>query len=89
MLSNYKTTLSSFMQECKKSSKCFTIQILMTLHIKISTNDSFLIKHFGSSKNKNKTLKSKKHNECFTMQIPIKMHTKNLPNTSYLTDTFS
>ena len=40
------------MQKCKKSNKCFTIQILMKLHMKMSTNGSFLIMHFGSTKNK-------------------------------------
>ena len=47
------------MQECEKFNKWFTVQILMKLHIKISTNDSFLIMHFESSKNENRTLKSK------------------------------
>ena len=48
------------MQACKKSNKCFTAQILLMLHIKMSTNDSFLIMHFGSSKNEDRTLKSNK-----------------------------
>ena len=60
------------MQECKTSNKWFTVKILMKLQMKMSTNDSFLIMHFGSSKIENRTLKSKN----FTMQITIKVDTK-------------
>ena len=57
-----------------RPNKCFTIQILIKLHVNMPTNDFFLIMHFGNPKNKNKTLKSKKSNECFAKQISTKMH---------------
>ena len=48
------------MQECKHSNKCFAIELLMKLHIKMPANDSFLIMHFRSLKTEKKTLKIKK-----------------------------